>query len=45
VEVRMVGHRRTPAMEDGGGADAGTQVLGSAAIVSSVSDAVRNSRW
>ena len=28
MNVRMVGHRRTPGMEHRGGADAGTQVPG-----------------
>ena len=28
VDVRVVGHRRAPAMEHGGGADAGAEVLG-----------------
>ena len=44
VDVRVVGHRRAPGVEHGGQADARAQMLGSAAIVVSVSAAALNRR-
>jgi len=44
MNVRMVGHCRAPAVEHSGGADASAEYLGLAAIVSSVSAAVRSRR-
>ena len=41
----MVGHGRTPGVQNGGDADAGAEVLGmSAAIVSTVSEEALNNR-
>jgi hypothetical protein len=44
MNMRVVGERRSPGVEDGREADPGAEVLRAAAIIRSVSAAVRNSR-